>query len=108
MGERAGGSAAAGRLMATKLALRGLAFDAFAIFVEESDACLDPGEECPDEPRFPGRRSGATVTIDEGCEHAAWRRLTDAANSADDSDCPRHRDALTALASRVGRAFAKG
>ena len=90
--------------MATRLRLRGLAFDAFTIFVEESDACLDPGEECPDEPRFPGRREGATVYVDPGAEQAAWRRLTDAANSADDSDGPRHRDALTALASMVGRA----
>lgn len=88
----------------TKLALRGLAFDAYTIFVEESDDCLDPGEECPDEPRFPGRREGSTVYVNEGAEQAAWRRLTDAANSADDSDCPRHRDALTALASRVGMA----
>jgi len=87
----------------TRLPLRGLAFDAFTIFVEESDDCLDPGEECPDEPRFPGRRCGAVVTVDPGQERAAWRRLTDAANSADESGCPEHRDALTRLASRVGR-----
>ena len=102
----------------TTLRLRGLAFDAFTIFVEESDDCLDPGEECPDEPRFPGRREGSTVTIDEGAEQQAWERLHAAANSADDSDCPKHRDALTALASRVAplvwdekgqpRALAKG
>ena len=61
--------------MPTTLRLRGLAFDAFTIFVEESDACLDPGEECPDEPRFPGRREGAVVTVDPGAERAAWRRL---------------------------------
>jgi len=95
--------------MATTLPLRGLAFDAFAIFVEESDACLLPDEECPDEPRFPGRRVGAVVHVDTGAERAAWRRLTDAANSADESGCSEHRDALTRLASRVGAlAFPKG
>jgi len=87
----------------TTLPLRGLAFDAFEIFVEQSDACLPPGEECPEEPRFPGRRVGSVVTIDPGAERAAWRRLTDAANSADSEGWTEHRDALTALASRVGR-----
>ena len=95
--------------MPTTLRLRGLAFYAYTIFVEESDDCIPPGEECPDEPRFPGRREGATVTIDAGAERQAWERLHAAANSADDSDCPKHRDALTALASRVAPlAFAKG
>ena len=93
----------------TTLRLRGLAFDAFTIFVEESDDCLDPGEECPEEPRFPGRREGSTVTIDPGCERAAWRRLMSASDSADDSDCPKHRDALAALAMKfTAVAFAKG
>jgi hypothetical protein len=86
----------------TTIRLRGLALDAFCIFVEGADACYGPGEAPPDDPPFPGRRAGATVTIDPGCEEAAWRHLTNAANSADDSDCPRHRDCLTALASRVG------
>ena len=89
--------------MATRLTLRGLAFDAFVIFVEESDACYGPGEAPEDDPPFPGRREGATVTVDAGAERAAWRRLTDAANSADESGCPEHRDALTRLASRVWR-----
>ena len=88
-------------MTAVRLALRGLAFDAFVIFVEESDDCLPPGVEDPDEPRFPGRREGSTVTINPGAEQAAWRRLTDAANSADESGCSEHRDALTRLASRV-------
>lgn len=96
-------------MSSTRLSLRGLAFDAFEIFVEQSDACLPPGEECPEEPRFPGRRVGSVVTVDPGAEQAAWRRLTDAANSADESGCPEHRDALTRLASRVGEvAFGKG
>ena len=78
-----------------------------AIFVEGADACYEPGEAPPDDPPFPGRRCGALVTIDPGAEHAAWRRLTDAANSADESGCVEHRDALTRLASRVGRASGK-
>jgi len=87
-----------------RLPLRGLAFDAFTIFVGQSDDCLDPGEECPDEPRFPGRRVGAVVTVDPGQKRAATQRLTDAANSADESGWSEHRDALTRLASRVGPA----
>ena len=89
--------------MATRLTLRGLAFDAFRTFIEEADACYGPGDAPEDDPPFPGRREGATVTVDAGAERAAWRRLTDAANSADESGCPGHRDALTQLARRVGR-----
>jgi len=88
----------------TTLRLGGLQIDAFAIFVEGADACYEPGEAPPDDPPFPGRRCGAVVTIDPGAERQAWRRLTDAANSADESGCVEHRDALTRLASRVGRA----
>ena len=87
-----------------RLRLQGLALDAFTIFVEGADDCLPPGEEDPEEPRFPGRRVGATVHVNPGAERAAWQRLTAAANSADDSGCVEHRDALTRLASRVGRA----
>ena len=87
--------------MAPSLTLRGLAFDAYRIFVEESDACYGPGEAPEDDPPFPGRREGATVRVDAGAEQAAWRRLTDAANSADESGCPGHRGALTRLARRV-------
>lgn len=82
----------------------GLQRDAFSIFVEESDDCLDPGDEPADEPRFPGRRDGLLITIDDGCAMDAWRRLTDAANSADDSGWHEHRDALTELVTRVLRA----
>lgn len=89
--------------MAPSLTLRGLALDAFCIFVEESDACYGPGEAPEDDPPFPGRREGATVHVDEDAERAAWRRLTDAANSADESGCHEHRDALARLASRVWR-----
>ena len=91
------------RGVSTTLRLGSLQQDAFAIFVEGADACYEPGEAPPDDPPFPGRRCGALVTIDPGAEHAAWRRLTDAANSADESGCVEHRDALTRLASRVGR-----
>lgn len=51
--------------MAT-LPLGGLQIDTFAIFVESADACYSPGEAPPDDPPFPGRRSGATLTIDAG------------------------------------------
>ena len=87
----------------TSLTLRGLAFDAFLVFVEEEDACYGPGEAPEDDPPFPARREGATVTVDAGAEQAAWRRLTDAANSADESGWSEHRDALTRLARRAWR-----
>lgn len=94
--------------MAT-LPLGGLQVDAFAIFVEGADACYAPGEAPPDDPPFPGRRSGATLTIDAGAERAAWDRLIDVANELDGMGWTEHRDAMSRLASRVGRlAPAKG
>jgi hypothetical protein len=87
----------------TTLRLGGLQIDAFVIFVEEADACHAPGPAPDWDPAFPGRRCGALVTVNPGAELAAWRRLTDAANSADESGWSEHRDALTRLASRVGR-----
>jgi len=88
----------------TTLRLGGLQIDAFAIFVEGADACYGEDDPPPpDDPPFPGRRCGALVTVNPGAELAAWRRLTDAANSADESGWSEHRDALTRLASRVGR-----
>ena len=88
---------------AATLRLGPLQIDAFSIFVEGADACYEEGEAPPDDPPFPGRRCGALVTVDAGAERRAWRRLTDAANSADAEGWAEHRDALTALASRVGR-----
>jgi hypothetical protein len=85
------------------LRLGSLQIDAFAIFVEGADACYEEGEAPPDDPPFPGRRAGALVTVDAGAERRAWQRLTDAANSADSEGWTEHRDALTALASRVGQ-----
>ena len=95
--------------MATRLPLGGLQIDAFTIFVEESDACYAPGEAPEDDPPFPGRRAGATLTIDPGAERAAWDRLIDVTNELDGMGWAEHRDAMSRLASRVGRlAFAKG
>jgi len=83
----------------TALHLGALQADAFAIFIEGADACLDPGDA---DPPFPGRREGARLWVEPGRSAEAWARLTDAANSADESGCPEHRDALTRLASRLG------
>lgn len=82
----------------TTLRLGALQADAFAIFVEGADACSDSD----DDPPFPGRRDGARLWVEPGRSAEAWARLTDAANSADESGCVEHRDALTRLASRLG------
>lgn len=78
--------------------LGALQTDAFAIFVEGADACSDGAD-----PPFPGRRDGSRLWVEPGRSAEAWARLTDAANSADESGWTEHRDALTRLASRVGR-----
>ncbi len=87
----------------TALRLRGLALDAFEVFVEGADACYEPGEAPEDDPPFPGRRVGPLLTLDAGAERAAWARLIDVANELDDMGWTQHRDAMSALASRVGR-----
>ena len=94
----------------TTLRLRGLQIDAFAIFVEAADACYSEADPAPpDDPPFPGHRDGATLTIDPGAERAAWDRLIDVANELDGMGWTEHRDAMSRLASRLGRvAFAKG
>lgn len=77
-------------------ALRGVTLDAFVIFIEGADACSDGAD-----PPFPGRRSGARLWVEPGRAAEAWARLTDAANSADESGWTEYRDALTRLARRL-------
>ena len=84
--------------MTAPLRIGGLQRDAFAIFVEESDECALPGD-----PTFPGHRDDLLVHIDDGRADDAASRLTEAANSADDMGWTEHRDALSALATRVLR-----
>jgi len=65
---------------------------------------FDPAHEpiFDDDTPFPGRLEGATLEVDDLRAAASW--LTDAANSADADNDAEFRDALTAIARRVGRA----
>jgi len=54
---------------------------------------------------FPGTfdHAAGVLHVNEGAEEAAWSRLIDAVNSADDDGDGKVRDALTSLSSRILR-----